>query len=184
MKNTANYQSREVLRNQQPVMVLTLTCWRVKMLFVLIPVFCSWDLILDLWPCWYSRVFLQDLEGCLEAPEGVGACFLERVRRYKCWSCVGSLNLLNLHVIVSTLSKQISLSCVHRKRVSKCTSVTVRISRDPRRCGDSSQTVPSFRSVLAVISLSLSQWMFVSYKNMLFCRSNNRRPLSFFTATI
>ncbi|KAJ8407217.1 hypothetical protein AAFF_G00288930 [Aldrovandia affinis] len=26
----------------------------------------------------HSRVFLQDLEGCLEAPEGVGACFLER----------------------------------------------------------------------------------------------------------
>ncbi|CDQ68478.1 unnamed protein product [Oncorhynchus mykiss] len=27
-----------------------------------------------------KRVFLHDLEGCLETPEGVGACFLERVR--------------------------------------------------------------------------------------------------------
>lgn len=88
MKNTGKYQSHEVLRNQQPVVVLTPTCRRVKV-FVLIPLFCSCDLILALWPCWYSRVFLQDLEGCLEAPEGVGACFLERVRRYKCWSCVG-----------------------------------------------------------------------------------------------
>uniref|UniRef100_A0AAV2MK73 MCF.2 cell line derived transforming sequence a n=1 Tax=Knipowitschia caucasica TaxID=637954 RepID=A0AAV2MK73_KNICA len=26
----------------------------------------------------HSRVFLQDLEGCLESPEAVGACFLER----------------------------------------------------------------------------------------------------------
>uniref|UniRef100_A0A674A7S9 MCF.2 cell line derived transforming sequence a n=1 Tax=Salmo trutta TaxID=8032 RepID=A0A674A7S9_SALTR len=26
----------------------------------------------------HSRVFLHDLEGCLETPEGVGACFLER----------------------------------------------------------------------------------------------------------
>lgn len=88
MENTGKYQSHEVLRNQQPVVVLTPTCRRVKV-FVLIPLFCSCDLILALWPCWYSRVFLQDLEGCLEAPEGVGACFLERVRRYKCWSCVG-----------------------------------------------------------------------------------------------
>lgn len=27
-----------------------------------------------------SRIFLQDLEGCLETPESVGACFLKRVR--------------------------------------------------------------------------------------------------------
>ncbi|TMS17699.1 Proto-oncogene DBL [Larimichthys crocea] len=31
----------------------------------------------------HSRVFLQDLEGCLEAPEGVGACFLERKESFQ-----------------------------------------------------------------------------------------------------
>ncbi|CAG09815.1 unnamed protein product, partial [Tetraodon nigroviridis] len=31
----------------------------------------------------HSRIFLQDLEGCLETPESVGACFLERVRQRK-----------------------------------------------------------------------------------------------------
>lgn len=160
MKNTGKYQSHEVLRNQQPVVVLTPTCRRVKV-FVLIPLFCSCDLILALWPCWYSRVFLQDLEGCLEAPEGVGACFLERVRRYKCWSCVAFFIFIHLYVVVSTFFEQISLPCVHRKRVSKCTSVTVRISHDLRRCGDSSQTVPSFRSVLAVISVSLCSFVWL-----------------------
>ncbi|XP_026000729.1 proto-oncogene DBL isoform X9 [Astatotilapia calliptera] len=31
----------------------------------------------------HSRVFLQDLEGCLEAPEAVGACFLERKESFQ-----------------------------------------------------------------------------------------------------
>ncbi|KAJ8351247.1 hypothetical protein SKAU_G00227230 [Synaphobranchus kaupii] len=31
----------------------------------------------------HSRVFLQDLEGCLHAPEGVGACFLERKEQFQ-----------------------------------------------------------------------------------------------------
>lgn len=30
----------------------------------------------------FSSVFLQDLESCLESPEAVGACFLERVRKF------------------------------------------------------------------------------------------------------
>ncbi len=34
---------------------------------------------------WMStfRIFLQDLQGCLETPERVGACFLQRVRKYE-----------------------------------------------------------------------------------------------------
>uniref|UniRef100_A0A4W6EBT5 MCF.2 cell line derived transforming sequence n=1 Tax=Lates calcarifer TaxID=8187 RepID=A0A4W6EBT5_LATCA len=35
----------------------------------------------------HSRVFLQDLEGCLEAPEGVGACFLERKESFQMYEC-------------------------------------------------------------------------------------------------
>ncbi|XP_056239333.1 proto-oncogene DBL isoform X3 [Seriola aureovittata] len=35
----------------------------------------------------HSRVFLQDLEGCLEAPEGVGACFLERKESFQIYEC-------------------------------------------------------------------------------------------------
>uniref|UniRef100_A0A8C6KH96 MCF.2 cell line derived transforming sequence n=1 Tax=Nothobranchius furzeri TaxID=105023 RepID=A0A8C6KH96_NOTFU len=37
----------------------------------------------------HSRVFLQDLEGCLEAPETVGACFLERKENFQMyeWYC-------------------------------------------------------------------------------------------------
>ncbi|MBN3297508.1 MCF2 protein, partial [Amia calva] len=31
----------------------------------------------------HSRVFLQELEGCLETPEGVGACFLERKENFQ-----------------------------------------------------------------------------------------------------
>ncbi|XP_061090915.1 proto-oncogene DBL [Conger conger] len=31
----------------------------------------------------HSRVFLQDLEGCLQAPEGVGVCFLERKEQFQ-----------------------------------------------------------------------------------------------------
>ncbi|KAM4732108.1 proto-oncogene DBL isoform 4-T4 [Anableps anableps] len=31
----------------------------------------------------HSRVFLQDLEGCLEAPEAVGACFLQRKESFQ-----------------------------------------------------------------------------------------------------
>ncbi|XP_064185250.1 proto-oncogene DBL isoform X3 [Anguilla rostrata] len=31
----------------------------------------------------HSRVFLQDLEGCLNAPEGVGGCFLERKEQFQ-----------------------------------------------------------------------------------------------------
>lgn len=150
MKNTGKYQSHEVLRNQQPVMVLTPTCRRVKV-FVLIPLFCSWDLILALWPCWHSRVFLQELEGCLEAPEGVGACFLERVRRYKCWSCVGFLYVLHLYVVVSTFFRtDFSFTCPQKesfqmyecycqnkprsealwRQFSDCTFFQVRSSRD------------------------------------------------------
>uniref|UniRef100_A0A667XRY8 MCF.2 cell line derived transforming sequence n=1 Tax=Myripristis murdjan TaxID=586833 RepID=A0A667XRY8_9TELE len=35
----------------------------------------------------HSRVFLQDLEGCLETPEGVGACFLERKENFQMYEC-------------------------------------------------------------------------------------------------
>uniref|UniRef100_A0A7N8YIA5 MCF.2 cell line derived transforming sequence a n=1 Tax=Mastacembelus armatus TaxID=205130 RepID=A0A7N8YIA5_9TELE len=35
----------------------------------------------------HSRVFLQDLEACLEAPEGVGACFLERKESFQMYEC-------------------------------------------------------------------------------------------------
>ncbi|KAM9740393.1 proto-oncogene DBL isoform 4-T4 [Menidia menidia] len=35
----------------------------------------------------HSRVFLQDLEGCLEAPEGVGACFLQRKESFQMYEC-------------------------------------------------------------------------------------------------
>ncbi|XP_034453197.1 proto-oncogene DBL isoform X1 [Hippoglossus hippoglossus] len=35
----------------------------------------------------HSRVFLQDLEGCLEAPEGVGACFLKRKESFEMYEC-------------------------------------------------------------------------------------------------
>uniref|UniRef100_A0A8C4F9T8 MCF.2 cell line derived transforming sequence a n=1 Tax=Dicentrarchus labrax TaxID=13489 RepID=A0A8C4F9T8_DICLA len=33
------------------------------------------------------HIFLQDLEGCLEAPEGVGACFLERKESFQMYEC-------------------------------------------------------------------------------------------------
>ncbi|XP_037833166.1 proto-oncogene DBL isoform X1 [Kryptolebias marmoratus] len=41
----------------------------------------------------HSRVFLQDLEGCLEAPETVGACFLERKESFQMyeWYCQNKL---------------------------------------------------------------------------------------------
>uniref|UniRef100_A0A665WRE4 MCF.2 cell line derived transforming sequence a n=1 Tax=Echeneis naucrates TaxID=173247 RepID=A0A665WRE4_ECHNA len=35
----------------------------------------------------HSRVFLQDLEGCLDAPESVGACFLERKESLQMYEC-------------------------------------------------------------------------------------------------
>ncbi|XP_056152655.1 proto-oncogene DBL [Lampris incognitus] len=35
----------------------------------------------------HSRMFLQDLEGCLETPEAVGACFLERKENFKMYEC-------------------------------------------------------------------------------------------------
>ncbi|XP_029703338.1 proto-oncogene DBL isoform X2 [Takifugu rubripes] len=35
----------------------------------------------------HSRIFLQDLEGCLETPEGVGACFLERKECFQMYEC-------------------------------------------------------------------------------------------------
>ncbi|XP_062332033.1 proto-oncogene DBL isoform X1 [Osmerus eperlanus] len=35
----------------------------------------------------HSRVFLQDLESCLEAPERVGACFLERKESFQVYEC-------------------------------------------------------------------------------------------------
>ncbi|KAK6298867.1 hypothetical protein J4Q44_G00303770 [Coregonus suidteri] len=35
----------------------------------------------------HSRVFLHDLEGCLETPEGVGACFLERKENFQVYEC-------------------------------------------------------------------------------------------------
>ncbi|XP_034058770.1 proto-oncogene DBL isoform X1 [Gymnodraco acuticeps] len=35
----------------------------------------------------HSRVFLQDLEGCLEAPESVGACFLARKESFEMYEC-------------------------------------------------------------------------------------------------
>ncbi|KAL0974141.1 hypothetical protein UPYG_G00216170 [Umbra pygmaea] len=35
----------------------------------------------------HSRVFLQDLEGCLETPERVGACFLERKEHFQVYEC-------------------------------------------------------------------------------------------------
>ncbi|XP_076005159.1 proto-oncogene DBL [Genypterus blacodes] len=35
----------------------------------------------------HSRVFLQDLEGCLESPESVGACFLERKENFQMYEC-------------------------------------------------------------------------------------------------
>ncbi|XP_068596179.1 proto-oncogene DBL [Brachionichthys hirsutus] len=35
----------------------------------------------------HSRLFLQDLEGCLEAPESVGACFLERKASFQMYEC-------------------------------------------------------------------------------------------------
>nr|XP_057911548.1 proto-oncogene DBL isoform X2 [Doryrhamphus excisus] len=35
----------------------------------------------------HSRVFLQDLEGCLETPEGVGICFLARKENFQMYEC-------------------------------------------------------------------------------------------------
>uniref|UniRef100_A0A8D3AVV7 MCF.2 cell line derived transforming sequence n=1 Tax=Scophthalmus maximus TaxID=52904 RepID=A0A8D3AVV7_SCOMX len=35
----------------------------------------------------HSRTFLQDLEGCLEAPEGVAACFLKRKESFQMYEC-------------------------------------------------------------------------------------------------
>uniref|UniRef100_A0A6Q2YDR6 MCF.2 cell line derived transforming sequence a n=1 Tax=Esox lucius TaxID=8010 RepID=A0A6Q2YDR6_ESOLU len=35
----------------------------------------------------HSRIFLQDLEGCLETPERVGACFLERKENFQVYEC-------------------------------------------------------------------------------------------------
>ncbi|KAM8910409.1 proto-oncogene DBL isoform 2-T2 [Spinachia spinachia] len=35
----------------------------------------------------HSRVFLQDLEECLEAPENVGACFLKRKASFQMYEC-------------------------------------------------------------------------------------------------
>uniref|UniRef100_H3DHF6 MCF.2 cell line derived transforming sequence a n=1 Tax=Tetraodon nigroviridis TaxID=99883 RepID=H3DHF6_TETNG len=35
----------------------------------------------------HSRIFLQDLEGCLETPESVGACFLERKESFQMYEC-------------------------------------------------------------------------------------------------
>ncbi|KAJ8015700.1 hypothetical protein DPEC_G00028840 [Dallia pectoralis] len=35
----------------------------------------------------HSRVFLQDLEGCLETPERVGSCFLERKENFQVYEC-------------------------------------------------------------------------------------------------
>ncbi|XP_061581581.1 proto-oncogene DBL isoform X2 [Cololabis saira] len=35
----------------------------------------------------HSRIFLQDLEGCLEAPERVGAIFLERKESFQMYEC-------------------------------------------------------------------------------------------------
>uniref|UniRef100_A0A3Q3JJ39 MCF.2 cell line derived transforming sequence a n=1 Tax=Monopterus albus TaxID=43700 RepID=A0A3Q3JJ39_MONAL len=35
----------------------------------------------------FHSVFLQDLEGCLEAPESVGACFLERKESFQMYEC-------------------------------------------------------------------------------------------------
>lgn len=93
-----------------------------------------------------TRIFLQDLEGCLETPESVGACFLKRVRCFffKCWHCgVFFSKFLSVSCHLFTVFFPL---CLLRKRASKCTSATVRISRALRRCGDSSPTVPSFRS--------------------------------------
>ncbi|XP_036424986.1 proto-oncogene DBL [Colossoma macropomum] len=35
----------------------------------------------------HSRLFLKDLESCLETPEAVGACFLERKENFKVYEC-------------------------------------------------------------------------------------------------
>ncbi|XP_075902851.1 proto-oncogene DBL [Nelusetta ayraudi] len=35
----------------------------------------------------HSRIFLQDLEGCLECPERVGACFLKRKECFQMYEC-------------------------------------------------------------------------------------------------
>uniref|UniRef100_A0AAR2K3U9 MCF.2 cell line derived transforming sequence a n=1 Tax=Pygocentrus nattereri TaxID=42514 RepID=A0AAR2K3U9_PYGNA len=35
----------------------------------------------------HSRLFLKDLESCLELPEAVGACFLERKENFKVYEC-------------------------------------------------------------------------------------------------
>ncbi|KAL6480217.1 hypothetical protein MHYP_G00112500 [Metynnis hypsauchen] len=35
----------------------------------------------------HSRLFLKDLESCLEMPEAVGACFLERKENFKVYEC-------------------------------------------------------------------------------------------------
>ncbi|XP_060783764.1 proto-oncogene DBL isoform X2 [Neoarius graeffei] len=35
----------------------------------------------------HSRVFLQDLESCLDTPEAVGACFLERKETFQVYEC-------------------------------------------------------------------------------------------------
>ncbi|XP_054647765.1 proto-oncogene DBL isoform X2 [Dunckerocampus dactyliophorus] len=35
----------------------------------------------------HSRVFLQDLEGCLETPEGVGICFLAKKENFQMYEC-------------------------------------------------------------------------------------------------
>lgn len=65
-----------------------------RKLFVLVPP------PLPLWmlvriPFWNSlcRVFLQDLQGCLETPEMVGSCFLQRVRIIGSCQCA-EMNLL------------------------------------------------------------------------------------------
>lgn len=78
-------------------------------------------------------------------------------------SMQNDLDHLDVICFTDFFANRFFLSCLLRKRVSKCMNATVRISRALRRCGDSSQTLPSFRSVFPMISLSLSSFIWSIY---------------------
>ena len=103
---------------------------------------CIW--VIHLCPV-LRRIFLQDLEGCLDTPERVGACFLERVRldcrmgRMYCrcvWIC--------FEWDCAFLSHG-RFPCNSRKRISRYMNVTVRTNLARSHCGGSGLIASSSR---------------------------------------
>lgn len=93
-----------------------------------------------------SRVFLQDLESCLESPEAVGACFLERVRKFKT-PYENNLRLVfNVFLFLFSQNRSnIKYLSIFRKTISIYMNVTVRTSLGLSPYGGSSLTVHSSR---------------------------------------